>query len=293
MKWLKDLLREKATTLPAALVTPHWLHDNLEKVNLLEASFAMPNSGKDVVAQYQTKHLQGAQFFNLADVADKNSPLPHMLPSAEDFAAALIRLGFDRRKPTIIYDDGSTVGACRLWWMFRVFGYDKTALLNGGLPAWEAAHYPVTSDIPQVTRGYFTAQFRPELVWTMEQVTANLTEGETVLLDARAAARFRGEQAEPRPGLQRGHIPGARNLPFTELLDATTGEFKSIAEMQSVLTKMCIATNTPITATCGSGMTACVIAFALHLLDSNSNIAVYDGSWAEWGSSGNPVMMGA
>lgn len=290
--FFRSLSTPPAATLSGALVTPEWLQANLTGVNLLDATFVLPNSGRDPVAEYTARHIAGARFFSIEAIADKSTALPHMLPSEAEFATAMRQLGIDERKPIIVYDDGSALGACRCWWMLRVFGFDKIALLDGGLPAWQAAGYAVTDAVEPARNGRFTARFRPELVWNREQVLDNLKTGDVLLLDARPAPRFKGEQAEPRPGLQRGHIPGSLNLPSATLLDANSKRFKSPAELQILLADAGVRQDEPIVTTCGSGVSACVIAFALALLGRDA-IPVYDGSWAEWGSTaGCPVMLG-
>jgi thiosulfate/3-mercaptopyruvate sulfurtransferase len=288
---LQRFLAEPPMRLPGSLVTATWLQQHLEQVNLLDATFAMPNSGRDPKAEFSTKHIPTAQFFSIEDIADKTTTLPHMLPSPEDFAAALVALGFDAAKPTVIYDDGGLLGACRCWWMLHVFGCDSIALLDGGLPAWET-DYPTTNQQEPAKPGRFKSDFRPELVWSHADVLENLTNSRAVLVDARAAPRFKGEQAEPRPGLQRGHIPGSLNLPYGDLLDPQSKRLKSRAALQILFTEAGVKADEPLVMTCGSGVSACVLAFAQHLL-GRRDIPVYDGSWAEWSSAqGYPVMLG-
>lgn len=282
----------RTTKLPGALITAGWLQGNLKSLNILCASFAMQGSNKDPAADFNAAHIPGARFFSIEHIADHINPLPHMLPRPEAFADAMRALGFDERLPTIIYDDGSVLGACRAWWMLRCFGYDRIALLDGGLPAWQSAGCSVTDTAAPARRGRFTTRFRPELVWSISDVQDNLAAGNAVLLDARSAARFKGEQPEPRAGLRRGHIPGSLNLPYSQLLDPMTGGFLAVADMEILLQQTGINRDEPIVATCGSGVSACVIVFALHLL-GRSDIPVYDGSWAEWGGPPtNPAMLG-
>lgn len=288
---LRRFMAEPAAHLPGALLTADWLQRHLGQVNLLDATFVMPNSGRNPQADYAARHIPTAQFFSIEEIADKTTPLPHMLPTPEAFAAALVALGFDQTKPTVIYDDGSLLGACRCWWMLRVFGYDTLALLDGGLPVWEA-EFPVTNQPEIVRPGRFTASWRPELVWRREQVLDNLASAQAIVLDARPAPRFKGEQAEPRPGLQRGHIPGSLNLPYGDLIDPQSRRLKPRATLQMLFAEAGVKPDEPLVMSCGSGVSACVLAFALHLL-GRRDIPVYDGSWAEWGlTPGCPVMLG-
>jgi thiosulfate/3-mercaptopyruvate sulfurtransferase len=277
----------------SGLVEPEWLRQHAAAVNLFDAGFAMPGSGRNMAAEFDAKHIAVAQYFDLEIASDSKNPLPHMLPLPEAFADYLKLLGFDDRKATVIYDDGTYLGASRLWWMLRVFGYDNVALLHGGLPGWDAKQFPVTSVIATPKPGRMVADFHPELVWEQDHVTANLDHGQTVLLDARAAPRFRGEQAEPRPGLRRGHIPGALNLPWPELIDPATKRFWPTERLREIFTGAGISLDEPLATTCGSGVSACVLAFGLYLL-GRQDIPVYDGSWAEWGREGsNPIMLGS
>jgi thiosulfate/3-mercaptopyruvate sulfurtransferase len=288
---LQRFLAEPPIRLPGSLVTADWLQRHLGQVNLLDATFVMPNSGRNPQAEYAAKHIPTAQFFSIEEIADDTTALPHMVPSPEFFAAALVALGFDQTKPTVIYDDGSLLGACRCWWMLRVFGYDTIALLDGGLPAWES-DFASTHLHASVKPGTFTPQPRPELVWSGADVLENLTNAKAVLVDARPAPRFKGEQAEPRPGLQRGHIPGSLNLPYGDLLDAQSKRLKPRAVLQILFAEAGVRADEPLVLTCGSGVSACVLAFALSLLGRRDS-PVYDGSWAEWGSTeGCPVMLG-
>lgn len=280
------------TALPSALVTPTWLHQHLGAVNLLDATFAMPGSGKNAGVEYALRHISGAQFFNIEELADPDSEWPHMLPMADEFATALVALGFNENLPTVIYDDGSIMGACRCWWMLRVFGYNNIALLDGGLPSWERAGFTTTAEVTPEHTGVFTPRFRADLVWNKQQVLDNLHHGATVLLDARSPQRFKGEAIEPRPGLQRGHIPGALNVHYATLLDAESKCFNSPVKLREVFLHAGVQDNEPLAATCGSGISACVIAFAQYLL-GNSDVPIYDGSWTEWASSaGYPIMQG-
>ena len=256
---------------------------------VLDASWHLPAAGRDARAEFESAHIPGARFFDLDATSDPASPLPHMLPSPEAFAAAVSALGVGPASRVAIYDTNrGAMAACRLWWMFRVFGHDAVAVLDGGLAAWIDAGLPVESGASaSAPSGGFTARFRPRLVRSADAVAAG---GETPI-DARSAARFAGAAPEPRPGLAGGHIPGARNLPFDRLFDAESGRFLAPDDLRARFADAGIDLSAPLVASCGSGVTACVLVHALHQLGQGA-VPVYDGSWAEWGAGGRPVETG-
>jgi thiosulfate/3-mercaptopyruvate sulfurtransferase len=254
------------------------------KVKILDASFHLPSAGRDADAEFAQERLPGAQRFNFDRIADRTSPLPHMLPTAQEFASAVAALGISNTDLVVVYDSVGLLGAPRAWWMFRAFGHDNIAILDGGLPAWRAAGFPIeTGAVKAPPQGTFAASYHPELVRSREQVLTALQPEQAVrIVDARGAERFRGDAPEPRQGLRSGHIPGSANVPVS-MLTNPDGTVKPVAELLTIFERANVPTEATIIASCGSGVTACGVAFGLHLAGAQ-NVAVYDGSWTEWGA---------
>lgn len=236
--------------------------------------------------------IEGAIPFDIDLVSDHENPLPHMLPDAESFAAAVGAMGIQDDDELVIYDDsGIAFAAARVWWTFRVFGHDRVRVLNGGLPLWMASGYPVKNQPdPLPDPVLYQARFRPELVRTAEQISNSIGNKEILILDARSSLRFTGAGTEPRPGMSPGHIPGSTNLPYDHLLQPGTGALiKDSYELIDIIQQK----PSQVIASCGSGVTACVLALALYET-AGIEAAVYDGSWSEWGNSasGRPVETG-
>ncbi len=273
-----------------SLISPAALSALMESketpLRLLDASFALPASGIDVHAAYQEKRIGDAGFFDIDGIADQNTDLPHMLPSAEGFAAAMTALGVANDDLVVLYHNGGIPYACaRAWWMFRVFGHDQVCILDGGLPLWEKEGYPVSTQAPSsASVSQFISALRSDLVKNRYEVEANITSKNAVLIDARPRERFDGTMPEPRPGLRLGHIPGSFCIPAGSLFDADTGRFLPPEACAPLLGANNLSRQNVI-CTCGSGVTACIVAFAFHLC-GKSDVAVYDGSWAEWGIEG-------
>lgn len=248
-------------------------------LKLVDASWFM--DGRDARGAWREAHIPGAVFFDIDAVSDTTSILPHMLSSPEAFARAVSDLGISETDHVVIYDQQGLFSAARVWWTFRVMGALKVQVLDGGLPKWSAERRPLESGSSPVDPGLFQARYRPALVRDFDQVGRELSAGDQVL-DARPAARFRGEAPEPRQGLKSGHMPGARSLPFAEVLNPD-GTMKSAADLAAVFAEAGIDPARPVTTTCGSGVTAAILALALARLGQET-AAVYDGAWAEWGS---------
>lgn len=269
------------TTLPAPLVSTDWLAEHLPQVRLLDASWHMPASARDANADFTAAHIPGAQFFDLDEHSNPATSLPHMLPPAEAFAEAVSALGIANDDAVVVYDTAGLFSAARTWWMFRAFGHINIAVLDGGLPKWQAEGRPTEQGIPApVAKTYFRASYNPGFVRGKADVAQNLQTGDAIVLDARSKARFSGEEADPRPGIRAGHIPGSRNLHYTACLNAD-GTMKTPQELSNLLN---VGENQPVISSCGSGVTACILDLALELT-GHKNHAVYDGSWAEWGSA--------
>lgn len=234
--------------------------------------------------------IHGAIDFDIDDVADPNAPLPHTIPDAATFARKVGALGISNTDKIIIYDRGGMhMAASRVWWMFRTFGHEDVLLLNGGLPGWVDEGLPVQPrpDVPeQYTPVTYTPTFRPELLKTQDDVFANISKQAFTLLDARDMHRYSGEIQEPREGVDSGHVPGSINMPFADFIDKNTGLLKSLEEIKQILIARRIPLNKPLAVSCGSGVTAGVVALALHEA-GHPDAAIYDGSWTEWGSNPN------
>jgi len=279
---------------PESLVSTDWLAAHFEAPDLrvVDGSFKLPGITPTAHQDYLARHIPGAVFFDIDEIADEHSPLPHMLPSAEKFAVRMRKLGLGDGHRIVVYDSAGLLSAARVWWMLRVFGHDDVAILNGGLPKWLAEKRPVTDELPVPRERHFTARLNTMLVRDKGQIVDNLESGREQVIDARARARFEGTLAEPRAGLRSGHIPGSRNLPYDQLTDAKTRTVLPAEAIAGQFAAAGLDPGKPVVASCGSGVTACALAFGLHLLGW-PDAAVYDGSWSEWGLPGDtPVATG-
>ena len=277
-----------------ALVSTEWLAQELgaSDLRIVDASWHLPAANRNPRAEFEAAHIPGAVFFDIDEIADTSSPLPHMLPSPEKFASRVQALGLGDGTRIVVYDNSDLRSSARVWWMLRVFGSHKVAVLEGGFQKWQAEGRPVENGKPIVRHRHYTPWMDPSAVRTLEQMRANLTTRAEQVLDARSASRFAGAEPEPRPGLRAGHIPGARNLPYTQLL-SEDGTFKRGEALRAAFEQTGIDLSRPVVTTCGSGITAAVLAFGLHLL-GHDKVALYDGSWTEWGSQPDaPVVTGA
>lgn len=268
-----------------ALVDTQWVADHLDDpdVRIVDGSWHLPPTGRDGLAEYRAAHIPGAVHFDIDAISDKSSPLPHMMPSPDDFAAAVGAMGVSNEHKVVVYDSEGLFSGPRVWWMFRVFGHDNVALMHGGFRKWQAEDRPVTSNAPDHAPASFEASFRSEMVWSLENVRQSLMTGKEHIVDARAANRFAGSEPEFREGVEPGHIPGSANLPYGGIVDAETGTYRDAATLEAAFADAGVD-GRPVVTTCGSGVSACILGLGMHLV-GNENWAVYDGSWTEWGSS--------
>jgi len=272
------------TSDPQLLVSTDWLAAHLDApdIRILDASWHMPDSGRDATGEYSAAHIPGAHFFDVDEISDTGSSLPHMAPPTEKFVARLRAKGIGDGHRVVVYDTLGLFSAARVWWLFRLFGKRDVAVLDGGLPKWLAEGRPVEDGAPTPRDRHFTARRDASLVRDVTQVAASAKLGAPQIVDARAPERFRGEVPEPRPGLRPGHIPGARNVHFKAVLNPD-GTMKSTEDLRAVFEAAGVDVGKPVITSCGSGVTAAILNLALERL-GNRGHALYDGSWAEWGA---------
>jgi len=270
---------------PAALVSTDWLADHLSApdVRVVDASWYLPAMERDAKREFAEQHIPGAVFFDIDEIADTDSPLPHMLPNPEKFSSRVRRLGLGDGTRIVVYDGFGLLSAPRVWWTFRYFGHQDVAVLDGGLPKWLSENRPVESEPSPIKDRHFTPRMNGFIVRNFGQVKANLTSRREQVLDARPAGRFAGTEAEPRAGLRSGHIPGSLSLPVSEIVDPENNTILPAKVLRAKFEKAGIDLGKPVVTTCGSGVTASGLALALYLI-GHHDVAVYDGSWSEWGA---------
>jgi thiosulfate/3-mercaptopyruvate sulfurtransferase len=267
------------------LVSTEWLAARLgtSGIRVVDASWYLPGTARDAAAEYRAAHIPGAVFFDIDAISDQQTPLPHMLPRAADFAARIAELGLNNSDTLVIYDgSGVNLSAGRVWWTFRTFGHEQVAVLDGGMGKWRAEQRAVEQGTVTLSPGEFSARLDPKAVRDLAAVRANIVNRSEQLVDVRSRGRFDGIDPEPRPGLRRGHVPGSINVPFTELV-SPDGTLLPRDALRRRLANAGVDLDRPIVATCGSGTSACALVLALHSI-GHTETAVYDGAWSEWGA---------
>lgn len=279
-----------------SLVETDWLEPRLRNPNVkvLDATWFMPDTGRNARREWIEERIPESLFLDLELISDPASPYPHTVVEPPVFSDEVTSLGIEHNDQIVIYDRLGLFSAPRIWWMFKLYGYDKVAVLNGGFPKWKAEGRPTESGQPEmpVPSFPFEVGFRPKLMRILPQMQENLKSGKETVLDARSPGRFTGEEAEPRPGVRSGHIPGSHNLHYARLTDPETGAIRGADELKAMFAEAGVTDDKPVVCTCGSGVTASALAFALHLI-GRDDVAVYDGSWSEWSAQDDtPVETG-
>ncbi|WP_269582274.1 3-mercaptopyruvate sulfurtransferase [Roseibium sp. Sym1] len=265
------------------LVSTQWLADHLSSPDLVVINAWMPPvTHPDAPAVFPNAHIPGAVFFDVNEICDKSSDLPHMLPAPHVFSSAMRKLGIGDGQTIVVYDDFGFYSAPRVWWTLKSMGAERVHVLDGGFPKWRAESRPFVDEAPRRVQSHFSARLNNGAVADLEDIRTAIASGDRQILDARSSERFAGDAPEPRAGLKKGHMPTALNLPFTELIH-DDGTFCTREELAEAFKRAGVDLDRPVTTTCGSGVTAAILTLALTILGAR-DLALYDGSWAEWGS---------
>jgi len=261
------------------LVSTEWLDAHLPDVRVVDASWYMPDERREPIKEFQAGHIPGAVFFDIDAIADRTTGLPHMLPTPGEFSKAVGALGIGDGETVVAYDGAGTFSAPRLWWTLKAFGHRNVKVLDGGFPKWKREGRAVETGWTQPNSKFFTAIRKPQLIRDFDSVLKIVRDGSAQVLDARSPARFNAEEPEPRAGVRGGHMPGARNVHYRRLI-AEDGTLKPKQELRAAFDVVDL--NRPIVTTCGSGLTAAILMLALEEIGAR-DVALYDGSWTEWG----------
>jgi len=274
------------------IVSVEWLHQHLDApdIRIIDASWYLNAPGRDPISQFEAAHIPGAVFFDQEEVVDKTSPLPHTIPSPQDFAAHIGRLGISEKDRIIVYEREGYFAAPRVWWLFRLMGAARVYVLDGGARGWADAGLPLTNAPTSIKPVIFNPNFQAQDVVTLAEMRQIVESGQVQIVDARGAGRFLGHEAEPRPNMRSGHMPGAYNVPYPRLVH--NGYLKSPDALRQVFEQAGIDVAAPVVTSCGSGVTAAILTLALQAL-GNRSVRLYDGSWSEWGSlTDTPIAQG-
>lgn len=267
------------------LVSTEWLDEHLAApdVIVMDASSHLPTDGRDAKAEYLEEHIPGALFFDLEDLSDESNDLPHMLPAPEKFASRMRKMGVGDGNRVVVYDTRGLFSAARAWWMFRIFGHDDVAILDGGLKKWKAEGRALDFDMPRPRQErHFSPRFQTTMVCDKDEVSKASEDGSRQIIDARSAPRFAGEEVEPRAGLRSGHIPGSKNVHYASLLNED-GTVRAPDEISRIFADAGVDPAKPVYTTCGSGITAAILSLGLDMI-GHKDVTLYDGSWTDWGS---------
>ncbi len=279
---------------PKTLVSTSWLAAHLKDPDLriFDASWYLPTDNRDAQAEYEANHIAGARFFDIDEISDARSELPHMAPPVEKFMSRMRAMGVGDGHQVVVYDGSGLFSAARVWWLFRLMGQRNIAVLDGGLPKWLADGHQTTSAPPTIRDRHMTVKTEPQLSRDVTEVARAAKLGDHSIIDARAPGRFRGEDPEPREGVRAGHVPGSKNVFYKDLLQSD-GTMKPATELEAIFTKAGVDLSKPAITTCGSGVTAAILSLALERIGKTDH-ALYDGSWSEWGMYADlPIATGA
>ena len=268
------------------LIEIDWLKKNLnnKKIKIIDGTWHMPGSGLDAIEIFKEKHIPNAIFVDLEEISDQKSDLPHMMPQENYFSEKISSLGINNTDQLIIYDMYGMFSAARIWFMFKAFGHKNVSLLNGGFPEWINSNGEISNKIKKYKKSNYKAVLNKSLIVNYEDVLDNIKSNKYNLLDARSPERFLGRDNEPRPGMKSGHIPKSKNLFFNNLINQDSKKFLNKKEIKNIINNLEIDDKKEIICSCGSGVTACILKFAIELIDKDKNIKIYDGSWSEWGT---------
>jgi thiosulfate/3-mercaptopyruvate sulfurtransferase len=271
------------------LVSTEWLAAHLNDVRVVDASWYMPDEKRRPAQEFEQGHIPGAIFFDIDGIADHQTDLPHMMPSAGEFSKAVGALGIGDGETVVVYDGSGIFSAPRAWWMLKAMGHRTVKVLDGGFPKWKREGRAIESGPANPASKFFTAIPKPEIMRDFDAVMGIVKDRSAQIVDARSASRFKGEEAEPRAGVRGGHMPGALNVPWRKLV-AEDGTLRPVDELRTVFAR--VDTNRPIVTTCGSGISAAILMLGLTEI-GRSDVALYDGSWTEWGGRAEaPVVVG-
>jgi len=268
------------------LIEIDWLKENLNdpQIKIIDGTWHMPTSGLNAFEIFKEKHIPNAVFIDLEEISNQNSNLPHMMPEKDYFSKKISSLGINNNDHLVIYDMYGMFSAARIWFMFKAFGHEKVSILNGGFPAWIDSNGEISDQINKLESSNYKADLNKSLIVNYKEIFDNLSNNKYQIIDARSPDRFSGISEEPRSGMKSGHIPKSKNLYFNDLIDPDTKKFVTKEKIENLIKKVGIDIYKDTVCSCGSGVTACILKFALELLNKNKNIKIYDGSWSEWGT---------